>query len=186
MPAVDEAVVTEITERGETLDVRGVIGLLERYHTESEPGVSRERVEAYTAALDDQPDFEFEPDTFRREVEERSTEAEHWAGSGLIYDLGDRLSSAPARWHAELGGETDPVAYLAFIDREVTGYEGGTAGGVPEDRLADLIASVGRVDRDQALKAIETARADGRITEGPDQHPSAGVRLAEGMTEDGG
>ena len=39
---------------------------------------------------------------------------------------------------------------------------------------------IGRAERDEAKEALEAARAEGQIDEGPDQHPGAGVRLAEG------
>jgi hypothetical protein len=38
---------------------------------------------------------------------------------------------------------------------------------------------VGELDRDVAKAAIESARDEGRIAEDADQHPKAGVYLAE-------
>jgi hypothetical protein len=164
--------------------VEELIALVERRDTHENPGVPRETLDAYAEALAERPNFDVDTEEFSTAIDERLTDAEEWSGTDALYDLDGRISAYPPAWHEELGGSTDIEAYLALI--EAAGTEGtespdtGTSEGVSEEWLLDTVATIGRVERDEAKEALEAARSDGRIDEGPDQHPDAGVQLAEG------
>lgn len=184
MTDVDEGVVDEIAERGSNPLIEEVAALLERQHAHDEPGVSRETLDAYANALAANSEFGVDPEEFATAIDERLTGAERGAGDDALYNADGRISAYPPRWHAELGGSTGVGAYVSFVEREVAGHEsdapgGGAGEGVPEGQLVDTVATVGRVERERANEALEDARADGRIVEGPGQHPDGGEELAD-------
>lgn len=185
MADADEDVVSEIVQRGRNLLADEAVALIERRDTTEDPGVSRETLDAYADALAERPNFDIDTEEFATAIDERLTDAENWADNDALYDLDGRISAYPPAWHKELGSLTDVEAYLAVVEEASTGGgeespDAGTGEGVSEEWLLDAVATIGRVERDEAKEALEAARADGRIDEGPDQHPDAGVRLAEG------
>lgn len=190
MAEIDDAVIEEAVHEGETTSTRGLVGLIERYH-DDRAGVPRETVAAYARALADRRDYSFDAEGFLETVDSRLTDDESWAGTDRLYRLGDgRISLYPARWHDELGGSTDPVAYLRFLGSAAPEFagefqDGGVSPGVPEGVLVDLLRVIGRTDRESAAAAISDARADGALGEAADQHPNAGVYLDDESAADG-
>ena len=184
MADADEDVVSGIAQRGRNLLADEVIGLIERRDTTEDPGVPRETLDAYADALAERPNFDVDPEQFSGAIDERLTDAENWAGTDTLYDLDGRISAYPPAWHEELGGSTDVEAYLTLVEEASTdsgeeSLDTGTGEGVSEEWLLDAVTTVGRVKRDEAKEALEAARSEGQIDEGPDQHPGAGVRIAE-------
>jgi hypothetical protein len=183
MTDVDEDVVSELTGRGSNLLIEELVAIVERRHEHAEAGVSRGTLRAYVDALDGEGSFDVDTEEFAAALDEYLIDAETWAGEDALYDVNGRVSAYPARWHAELGGSTNVAAYFEFIDEEVAGHgsqgSGGAGEGVPEEQLIDAIATIGRVERERANEALEAARADGSVAEEPDQHPDAGVQLAD-------
>jgi hypothetical protein len=185
MADVDEDVLTEISQRGGNLLIDEVTALVERRDTTEAPGVPRETLDTYADALREHLNFDIDTEEFSAAIDERLTDAERWAGTDALYDLDGRISAYPPAWHEELGGSTDLKAYLALVEEASTGDreggpDAGTSEGVSEEWLLDAVATIGRAERDEAKEALEAPRAEGQIDEGPDQHPGAGVRLAEG------
>ncbi len=191
MVEVDGAVIEEAVHEGESMTMRDLIELIERSHDE-QAGIDRATLAAYAEELAAQRDYAFDAEGFLSAVDEKRTDTETWVGLDRLYDLGDgQVSLYPARWHEELGGSTDVAAYLRYVTEEAPQFiedegRGGASFGIPEDTLMGIIATVGRVDRQQAQAAIEAAREDGEVVEDVDQHPQAGVYLAEQVDEGGG
>jgi hypothetical protein len=182
MVQINDRVLTVATQRGQNLLNEEVVALIERYHPHERPGVSRETLEAYATALANEPQYHFDVEEFLEAVDEQVIDVETWAGEGMLYRVDDRLSAYPARWHAELGGSTDVRKYLRFLREEAPGFTHDAAGagqGIPEETLLDIVATVGRTDRKEAKNALTQLRQRGELVEGPDQHPDAGVQLAE-------
>ena len=182
MVEISEQVLAEATHRSRNLLTTELVALIERHHPHDQPGVSRETLEAYAKALTDEPDYRFDAEGFLDEIDERLIDIETWAGNDALYPVDDRVSAYPAQWHAELGGSIDVRAYLDFLQNEAVGFMHDTRGpgqGVPEETLLDIVATVGRTDREEAKNALADLRQGGELVEGPDQHPDAGVRLAE-------
>jgi len=182
MVDTDQRVVDEIIHEGEALGTRELIDILERYH-DDEPGISEAAIDAYTRELQAREDSSFDDEAFREVLADRRTDADSLVTDGThLYELdGDRISQYPATWHDELGGERDPTAYLRFFEERVPsmliqGREDRQ--GLNEDTLIDVMTVVGEMDRESARAAIESARDDGRVVEDADQHPKAGVYLA--------
>lgn len=176
----ETAVIDEVTHRSRTLSVPELVALIERHHTEFQ-GVDRETLVAYGEALADEPDFAFDAEEFIEALDENLVDTETWAGDDALYDLGDdRISAYPREWHERLGGETDVREYVRYLKSDESGFEGNDPyddAGIEESTLLDVVPIVGRTDRDAVKAQIEDRRAAGEITEGPDQHPDARVRL---------
>ncbi|WP_262179988.1 hypothetical protein [Haloarcula laminariae] len=183
MVDTDQQAVEEIVHQGDALGTRELLDILERYH-DDRPGVPEAAVDAYVQELEEREDSSFDREGFVAAVGERRTGSESWVDDGdRIYELGDgRISQYPAAWHDRLRGERDPAAYLRFFEATAPSVLGNTSGGrqrANEDQLIDVMAVVGGMDREAAKAEIEAARDDDRIAEDADQHPKAGVYLAE-------
>jgi len=183
MVDTDQRAVEEIVHEGDALGTRELLDILERYH-DDRPGVPRAAVDAYARELNEREDSAFDTEAFWDVVDDRRTDSDGWVDDGdRFYELGgDRISQYPATWHDRLGGERDPAAYLRFFEAEAPSVLGNAPGGrqrADEDQLIDVMAVVGGLSRDSAKAAIEAARDDDRIAEDADQHPKAGVYLAE-------
>ena len=183
MVDTDQRVVDEIVHEGEALGTSKLIDLLERYH-DDEPGISEAAIEAYARELNERDDSRFDTEAFREVVDDRLTDSDDWVTEGKrLYRVdGDRISQYPATWHDRLAGERDPAAYLRFFEAAAPSVLGNAAGGrqrVNEDQLIDVMAVVGGLSREAAKAEIESARDEGRVVEDADQHPKAGVYLAE-------
>jgi len=179
MVDTDQQAVEEIVHEGSALGTRELLDILERYH-DDRPGVPLAAIDAYAAELNEREDSRFDTEAFRDVVDDRRTDSDSWVADGdRLYELDDgRISQYPATWHDRLGGERDPAAYLRFFE-EMAPSVRSRHGGVDEDQLIDVMAVVGGLGRDTAKAAIESAREADRIVEDADQHPKAGVYLAE-------
>lgn len=183
MIEINEDVIEEAEQRSGNLFAEELVELIERHHPHAKPGIERETVASYAAALADGAAEDFERGTFDDAVEARLTDAETWQGEDVLYVLdGGRVSAFPARWHEALSGSTAIREYVRFL-REDTAYldfESGASGsGIPESILLDIVAVVGQTDRKAVKARVEDLRESGEIVEDADQHPDARVRLAE-------
>jgi hypothetical protein len=180
MVDTDQRAVEEAVQEGESMRTEDLVHILEQYH-DDRPGVPLAAVEAYTRELAARGDTSFDPGTFRDIVEDRLTDADEWVDEQRLYELGDdRLSQYPEPWHDALHGETDPAAYLRFLEESAPSFlteQRGDRLGLKQDRLAGVMKAIGGLDRQTAAAAIERARDDGRVVEDADQHPRAGVYL---------
>lgn len=183
MTDINENVVTEAVQQGESLLAEDFVELIERHHPHEQPGVSRETIDQYTDALAVRDETDFDADGFTETLDSRLTDAETWQGHDALYALNDdRVSTYPANWHEALGGSTDVREYIRFL-LEAENFEnlesGGAGYGVPQKTLLDIVAVVGRTDREAAKARLEELRDSGEVIEDADQHPDARVRLAE-------
>ena len=183
MVDTDQQAVEEIVHEGDALGTSRLVDILERYH-DDRPGVPRDAIGAYARELNERDDSSFDAEAFRDVVEDRLTDSDRWVDDGdRLYELdGGRISQYPATWHDRLRGERDPAAYLRFFEAEAPEVLGTAPGGrqrANEDQLIDVMAVVGEMSRDAAKGAIESAREADRVVEDADQHPKAGVYLAE-------
>lgn len=179
MADLDESVL-EILEGNRSADSREFVTLLERHH--DGPGVDRDVVEAYLSALASDPETG-NVDRLRESVEDRIVDGEGWVDDRALYRLdGDRVSTFPARWHDELGGTDDLLAYVRFIIEEVgpdSFVTGGAGRGIPEQVLLDAAEVVGGLDREEAKERLQRRRDAGDLAEDVDQHPAAEVYPTE-------
>jgi hypothetical protein len=174
-------VVDEIVHRAPATARRTVL-LAERGHR-TEAGVDRETLDGYVEALAGRRDFEFDPEGFRAELEAALVDHEQRVAEDRLYRIGGgRISRYPARFHEELGGSDDVAAFVDFLTdtrfAETVGAS-GAGDGIDEEALLDVVSAVGRVPMDEAKGRLETLRNEGVIVEDADQHPHAGVYLAD-------
>lgn len=177
MVQVDDDVLAEARRRGQNLIVTDLVWLVERAHDSSERGVSRERLDAYLEALD----ASLDADALAEAIEERVTDSESWEGESALYEVvGDRVSRYPADWHDDLGPDADVVDFVRVLnDRLDDPPYSGANDAVSEDFLVHAVAVLGDADPDAARSRLEDLRTDGVVEEYPDQHPDAGVRVAD-------
>ena len=186
MVEINERIVAEADDRGESLLVDEFLTLIEQYHSHDRPGIAWETLEAYPDAMAGTDyghghDMEGVLDA----VDERLTDGDSEYATDAFYRLDDdRVSVYPTRWHDELGGETDLrefVRFLAAIDPEGdSGADlGGSGRGVPEGVLLDAAGIVGQTDPETVKSRLEDLRQQGELVEDADQHPNARVRLPE-------
>lgn len=167
-------VVDEIVHRGATTTQRTVL-LLERGHRH-ERGIERSTLDDYVDALDGRDDYEFDPEGFYADLEDVLVDGETYVSDDALYRVGDdRISRYPKRWHDELGGSDDVAAFVSLLNDSRSVERRG----VNEEALLDVVAAVGRVPKDDAKAELERLREEGVVVEDADQHPDAGVYLAE-------
>jgi hypothetical protein len=181
---INERIVAEADDRGESLLVDEFLTLIEQYHPHEHPGITWGTLEAYTDAMagtdyGHSHDMEGVLDA----VDDRLTDGEY--RTDAFYRVGDdRVSVYPASWHDELGGEIDLREYVGFftnldLDDENGAELGANGGGVPEQLLVEVAGIVGRADPDTVKSRLEDLREQHELVEGADQHPNARVRLPE-------
>lgn len=183
MTEVDDNVIAEITDRGQNVRFKELIGLIERAHPDA-PGVTQETLNAYAHELGDAPSVPFTPEELLSTVDDWLTDSDTWVGQKALYSLDGRISVYPARWHDTLGGDIDIPAYIQFIEDDVVSNEtditrADPGDGIDEEDLLDLVATVGRTDKGAVKSRLEQLRDRGVIAEGADQHPDARVYLRE-------
>jgi hypothetical protein len=186
MTDINERIVAEADDRGESLLVDEFLALIEQYHPHDRPGIAWETIEAYTEAMEG-TDYghSHDMDGFLDTVDDRLVDGDSEYTTDAFYRLdGDRVSVYPARWHDELGGESDLREYVRFlttldVDGESGADLGATGGGVPEHVLVNAAGIVGRTDPETVKSRLEDLRQQGDLVEDADQHPQARVRLPE-------
>ncbi|MFC5970823.1 hypothetical protein ACFPYI_05705 [Halomarina salina] len=167
-------VVDEAGSRSKYLTATEFLTLVERGHPTDGPGVERETFDAYTERLGEESPA-VDGESFQTSLDDRVSDSEEWVDDETVYRLGDgRVSLYPASWHEQLGGVSDPKAYL-----ETFSETGAFERGVPESTLLEAMAAVGGVDRETAKGNLEALRERDEIVEDADQHPEANVYLAE-------
>lgn len=183
MSEVDESVLAEITDHSQNVLFRELLLMIERAHPETS-GIARETLDAYARELGAATAVPFTPQELLDTIDDRLVEIETWVDTETLYRLDDRISAYPARWHDVLGGTVDIPAYIRFIEDEVDGNEtdltrAQPGDGIHEQDLLDLVAVIGRTDRETVKSRLEHLRDRGDIAEGADQHPDAHVYLRE-------
>ena len=183
MPDLDDDIVQEAAERGESLVIDDFVRLVEQFHSDEDPGVARDTLDAYARAVADER-AGFDAEGVLRTVDDRVTDDGEYAPDAFYRLADDRISVYPRTWHDDLGGETDLREYVRYLsDRDPdagNGAElGGVGPGVPEHELIDAVGILGNTDPRAAKNELESLRDDGDLVEDADQHPNARVRLPE-------
>ncbi|WP_435335409.1 hypothetical protein [Haloarchaeobius sp. TZWWS8] len=188
MSQVQAVAVRKAAHRGRSLLARELLLLVERHHHADGPGVTRETLRAYAAAVRDEmaggDDVPFAPDEFMELIEERLTTDDDWTGDDF-YRVGDgRVSVFPASWHDRLAGERDVRTYVEVLT-SAGGSDatrpsmGGTGEGVPRNLLVDAMSVLGGVEPSATTDRIEELREEGVLAEHADQHHNPHVRLVD-------
>lgn len=180
MTELDREALRTAEERGEYLLAKELLTFIEEYDDQVDRGVSLDRLEAYADALDERGVQSVDAEEMDELVEADRTDAESWAGPDAIYEVGDGFSAFPARWHDELGGEEDVLAFVDVINDDLDSGEkdtatGSTGDGVPQDLLLDAVSALSSLSRDGARSEIQRLREEGRVEERADQHPQARI-----------
>lgn len=183
MSDVDERLIDEITDRSQNVRFRELILMIERSHPET-TGISREILDAYARELGEATAVAFTPQELPATIDDRLVDTETWIDTDTLYPVGEQISVYPARWHDALGGTVDIPAYIRFIEDEVDGNDAdltraGSGDGIHEQDLLDLVAIIGRTNRETVKSRLERLRDSGRLAQGADQHPDAHVYLRE-------
>ncbi|WP_224269963.1 hypothetical protein [Haloprofundus salinisoli] len=184
MPELNEHVLEEAGDRGRTLLVSDLVGLIERYERSDRPGVAPDRVVTYAEGLA-ADGAQIDPDSVPSAVEERRTESSSWDDNDALYTVDDgRVSTYPERWHESLRGESDVRRYLEVILDDVgdsaDAFDVGGAGrGVPRSLLLSATAVLGELNPTEAKAQIQALRDEGVLAEDADQHPNARVAFAD-------
>lgn len=183
MSDVDESVIAEITDRSQNVRFRKLILIIERSHPET-AGISRETLDAYAHELGEATAVGFTPEELPATIDDRLVDTDTWIDTETLYPLDNRISVYPARWHDAVGGTVDIPAYIRFLEDDVDGNDddltrAGPGDGVHEQDLLDLVATIGRTERDTVKSRLERLRDAGDVTQGADQHPDANVYLRD-------
>lgn len=186
MVDINERIVAEADDRGESLLIDEFLALIEQYHPHDRPGIAWETLEAYTEAMET-TDYghTYDMDGLLKTVEDRLLDGDSEYTADAFYRLDDdRVSVYPARWHDELGDESDLREYVRFLaaidpDGESGADLGGSGRGVPEHVLLDAASIIGQADSEAVNERLEDLRTEGELVERADQHPNARVRLPE-------
>ncbi|MFC6904763.1 hypothetical protein [Halalkalicoccus tibetensis] len=191
MTDTSEQVLEEARQHGETLTVRELVRMIERFHRPEGPGITHETVEAYDEAVAADAALPFAEGQIVASIEENLSDGERWHDTDAYYALGDdRVSIFPKVWHERLADTDDVREYVAVIEDDTSSEttesnapRGGMGTGVPEQLLLDAIIVIDGVERETAKTRLENDRRDGGLVQDADQHPAARVYLPE-ETED--
>lgn len=180
-------VLEEARQYGETLSVRELIRIVERYHRPEGPGISHETIDAYDRAVGDDDVLPFAEGQVRSTIEEGLSTDETWYDAEAYYEVGEgRVSLFPQRWHDSLADADDVRKYVAVIEDDTASADaesdvpkGGMGTGVPEELLLNAIVVIDGVGREEAKERLERERREGGLVQDADQHPDARIYLPE-------
>lgn len=186
MVETDPVTLEALLHRGRWLTFLEFVGLIEQDHPHEGPGVPRELLDAYAAAIVDDlgPFAPFAVDQVDRLLDLHRTDSDVWLDSAVYEVEPDRISLYPPTWHERLRGETDPREYVVVMRDEIAAARGYTtrgrdAPGVPKEQLIDAMVTLGGVDRHAATGRIREMRVNGDLLLFPFQNPEADVQLPE-------
>jgi hypothetical protein len=183
MPELNETVLEEAGDRGRTLLVSDLVGLIERHEDDGSPGTTTERVVTYAETLSERG-ARIDAEAVPSAIEERRTESTSWVGDETLYNVGDgRVSAYPKQWHENLRGEDEVTQYLEVIlddvgDSEDAFNKGGPGTGVPRSLLLSVTSVLGDLTPTDTKAQIQALRQEGVLNEDADQHPDARVSFA--------
>lgn len=183
-----EEVVEQASNQGNSMDLRDLLGFVERHHRE-EPGVDPALLERYIEATAEATTT-VDGEAFELELEEHRTDAQSWVGPDAVYELDDgRLSAFPRLWHDKLDGETDLATTLAVIRADVEDTNeafdvGGAGYGVPATVLLETVATLGGGEYTQAEMKLKELENEGVFEVDAGQHPQARVQFSDDARPD--
>jgi len=173
---LDDAVLEEAGSRGDQLLVGKLVQLAEKHH-DTGPGVPRSLVEDYIDALDaDSVDAR----QMRENLDAHLAEGRESPNEGAVYDVGQgRVSGYPAVWHERLDPDSSLAEYVAVMTETTNSPKSAASTGVAKDDLLEAASVLSDRSRDDARSELRDLRGDGMLVSDADQHPRAGVSLAE-------
>ena len=174
---LDDAVIEEAVGRGDQLLVGKLVKVIEKHH-DTGPGVPRSLVEAYIEELDESGAVDGEE--MRRELDDHLGYDREDADKAAVYDVGDgRVSGYPAVWHEELDPDASLAEYVYVMTRTEDPPKSAASPGVSKDDLLEAAAVLSDRDREDARQELRDLRSEGVLVADADQHPRAGVTLAD-------
>ncbi|WP_435320823.1 hypothetical protein [Haloarchaeobius sp. TZWSO28] len=184
MVALDTHALDELFQRGRWLTFPDFVRLVEQDHPHNEPGVSREVLDAYAKAIENDLGgaAPFTVEEMEQRLERHLSDSGGWS-KRAVYEVGaDRISFYPKSWHDRLRGETDPRKYVAVMqsdsDPSTSQYPRGMHGArVPKQQLLNAMQILGRMNIHAATQAVDDGRKRGELLVYPFQNPEADVLL---------
>jgi hypothetical protein len=173
---LDDAVLEEAANRGDQLLAGKLVTLAEKRH-DGGPGVPRSLVEAYVDALDEDS---VDAERLRDDLEAHLADDREAPTEAAVYDVGDgRVSGYPAAWHERLEPDDSLAEYVAVMTRTAESPKSAASRGVAKDDLLAAAEVLSDRSREDARVELRDLRGDGVLVADADQHPRAGVSLAE-------
>lgn len=158
---VDREVFREL-QAHETQHWPHIVRFVERHHPEYHPGVPEGLVDAYAAALDNDPEAE------NRNIGARLVDGDVWQSDEAYYRIGDNVSAYPASWHDRYA-ETESLAALVEIMDEQMGRD------IVRNELLLALESIAGIERRRADGMLTAARRRGDVIVEPYTNPEAFV-----------
>jgi len=154
-----------------------LVKLVEKHHG-SGPGVPLSVVEEYVEELDVTGAIDGEET--RRELDDHLADDREDADKAAVYEVGDgRVSGYPAVFHEEFD-PGDSLAQLVYVmTRTGDPPKSAASPGVSKDDLLEAAAVLSDRDREDAREELTDLRSAGVLVADADQHPRAGVTLAD-------
>ena len=185
MADLNDRIIQEAADEGESLLVDDFVRLVEQYHTHDRPGVAWETLEAYAHRLDDATaEDRFDADGVLDAIEGRITDGASYEDDAFYRLDDDRVSLYPSQWHDDLGDETDLTEYVRYLTGRDTDAEGGAGidddrGGVPQRMLPEVVGILGGTDPDAVEAELRSLRNEGELVADTTQHPNSRIHLPE-------
>ena len=176
MVIVDERLVDELSHRDREYEIDDFVKYLERHHHGEEPGISRERIDAYADALG------YDRERTNALLEERLTDSETWTPGNNLYRVGENVSIYPPSWHEQLDDTIDLDEYVRVMLAEKEAKRGRPTPaqqGVPRPDILTAIEIFADLDREMGEQLLQKQRQEGAIVILASQNPEDLVRLPE-------
>lgn len=173
---LDDAVLEEAGNRGDQLLAGKLVTLAEKHH-DTGPGVPRSLVEAYVDELDEDS---VDAEGLRDDLAAHLADGREAPNEAAVYDVGDgRVSGYPPAWHERLEPEDSLAEYVAVMTKTAESPKSAASRGVAKDDLLEAAEVLSDRSREDARVELRDLRGDGVLVADADQHPRAGVSLAE-------
>ncbi|AHG05187.1 hypothetical protein HALDL1_05410 [Halobacterium sp. DL1] len=173
----DDPVIEEAANRGDKLLAGKLVKLVEKHHGTGQ-GVPRSVVEDYVDELD--AEGSVDAAEMRRELEDHLADDREGAEQAALYEVGDgRVSGYPPEWHERLAPGDSLAKYVQVINETEHPPNSAASSGVSKDDLLEAAAVLSDRSREDARQELKDLRADGTLVADADQHPRAGVTLAD-------
>ena len=179
MVVVDKRLVDDLSIRDREYEIDDFVKYLERHHHGEEPGLSRERIDAYADALG----YDGERTTVL--LEERLTDSRTWMPGNNLYRVGENVSIYPPSWHEQLADTIDLAEYVRVMLAEKEAKSGRLTPaqqGISQPDILTAIEIFADLDREMGEQLLAKQRKEGSIVIYASQNPDDIVRLPE-MTE---
>ncbi|WP_435365772.1 hypothetical protein [Haloarchaeobius sp. DYHT-AS-18] len=179
MVALDSHALDELFQRGRWLTFPDFVRLVEQDHPHDGSGVSREVLDAYAKAIENDLGgaAPFTVEEMEQRLERHLSDSDEWS-KRAVYEVDQgHISFYPQSWHDRLAGETDPREYVALMQEDLAKATGKSGAAVPKQQLLNAMAILGGLDIHAATEAVDGMRKRGELLVYPFQNPEADVLL---------